>query len=330
MVSVDTVYKTVLLILNKEQRGYMTPFEFNNIATQVQREIFEAYFEELNQQLRVPQNDSEYANRVKNLNEKIDVFKTFNTCTGSNPFTLPQNSITAATIATPGTGYSTSGIPQATTIVGTGTGTDCTVDIVVAAGPGPITSFTIADGGKGYKIGDQLTIAGGGGNAVITVTSVDPTVHRLGTLIYNVNEKEIQPVQRNEYFLLNKSPLTKPTAEYPVYILEGSGVPSAPPSNVTVFPNTITTNQVDVYYIKAPEDVVWAYTTGGLQQFLYAPPGTIGTTPISGSVDFELHNSEQTQLVIKILFYAGVVIRDPQIVNVAAQKIQQEEMLEKQ
>ena len=28
-ISVDTVYKTVLLILNKEQRGYMTPDEFN-------------------------------------------------------------------------------------------------------------------------------------------------------------------------------------------------------------------------------------------------------------------------------------------------------------
>ena len=35
-ISVDTVYKTVLLILNKEQRGYMTPDEFNKIGTQVQ------------------------------------------------------------------------------------------------------------------------------------------------------------------------------------------------------------------------------------------------------------------------------------------------------
>ena len=31
-VSVDTVYKTVLYILNKEQRGYITPDEFNNLA----------------------------------------------------------------------------------------------------------------------------------------------------------------------------------------------------------------------------------------------------------------------------------------------------------
>ena len=74
-VSVDTVYKTVLYILNKEQRGYMPPAEFNSVATQVQLEIFEAYFEELNQQLRIPENDSEYANRVKNLEDKIEIFQ---------------------------------------------------------------------------------------------------------------------------------------------------------------------------------------------------------------------------------------------------------------
>ena len=46
-VNVDTVYKTVLFILNKEQRGYMTPDEFNKVGQQVQLEIFENYFEEL-------------------------------------------------------------------------------------------------------------------------------------------------------------------------------------------------------------------------------------------------------------------------------------------
>jgi len=91
MVNVNTVYKTVLYILNKEQRGYITPDEFNTLGTQVQREIFEAYFEELNQQLRVPQNDSEYANRVSNLQEKIDIFNTSALCTGANPFTLPSD-----------------------------------------------------------------------------------------------------------------------------------------------------------------------------------------------------------------------------------------------
>ena len=63
--SVDIVYKTVLSILNKEQRGYMTPSEFNNIARQVQLELFEKNFESLNLALRMPENDSEYANREK-------------------------------------------------------------------------------------------------------------------------------------------------------------------------------------------------------------------------------------------------------------------------
>ena len=44
-INVNTVYQTVLLILNKEQRGYMTPVEFNKTGTQAQLEIFETYFE---------------------------------------------------------------------------------------------------------------------------------------------------------------------------------------------------------------------------------------------------------------------------------------------
>ena len=71
MVNVNTVYQTVLLILNKEQRGYMTPQEFNSVAAQVQLQIFEQYFEDLNQQLRVPQADVEYADRQFNIDEKI-------------------------------------------------------------------------------------------------------------------------------------------------------------------------------------------------------------------------------------------------------------------
>ena len=74
-VNIDTVYQRVLAIANKEQRGFVTPQEFNLFANQAQMEIFEQYFEELNQQLRLPENDSEYANRVKNLDEKIDIFK---------------------------------------------------------------------------------------------------------------------------------------------------------------------------------------------------------------------------------------------------------------
>ncbi len=66
-INVNTVYQTVLLILNKEQRGLMTPLEFNKIGAQVQLEIFERYFEDLNQQIRIPQTDTDYADRVCRL-----------------------------------------------------------------------------------------------------------------------------------------------------------------------------------------------------------------------------------------------------------------------
>ncbi len=75
MVNVDTVYQTVLLILNQQQRGYMTPDEFNKAATQVQLTIFEAYASDLNQQYRLPQNDTEYADRVKNIEQKLQYFQ---------------------------------------------------------------------------------------------------------------------------------------------------------------------------------------------------------------------------------------------------------------
>ena len=52
-ISVDTVYQRVLVLANKEQRGYITPQEFNLLANQAQQEIFEQYFYDLNQRSRI-------------------------------------------------------------------------------------------------------------------------------------------------------------------------------------------------------------------------------------------------------------------------------------
>ena len=52
-ISVDTVYQRVLVLANKEQRGYITPQEFNLLANQAHQQIFEQYFYDLNQRLRI-------------------------------------------------------------------------------------------------------------------------------------------------------------------------------------------------------------------------------------------------------------------------------------
>ena len=75
MVSVNTVYQTVLALANKEQRGYITPQEFNLHANHAQLDIFEQYFYDLNQFKRGPGNQSSYADMTDLIEDKIQVFK---------------------------------------------------------------------------------------------------------------------------------------------------------------------------------------------------------------------------------------------------------------
>ena len=242
-INVDTVYKTVLSILNKEQRGYLTPDEFNKVATQVQLEIFEAYFEDLNQQLRVPQSNTEYADRQKNIDNQISIFKTFGNCTLSvsqDYFVVPTD------------------------------------------------------------------------------------LHKIGTVIYK-DEIEVERVQKDYLLYLNLSPLTKPTKQFPLYLYEnstvGTGGNNTLNPRIYVWPKDIQSG-ISVSYIRKPNNVLWNYTGigGGVWTsgpYIYSP-----TT----STQFELDATEQTNVITKILMYAGVIIRDPEIVQAAYQKTQSEEI----
>jgi hypothetical protein len=75
MVNIDTVYQKVLATANKEQRGYITPQEFNLFADQAQKEILDQYFYDINQFGRIPGNDTEYSNMLELLDEKLSVLK---------------------------------------------------------------------------------------------------------------------------------------------------------------------------------------------------------------------------------------------------------------
>ena len=75
MVVIDTVYQRVLAFANKEQRGYITPQEFNLFANQAQMEIFEQYFYDINQAARTPGNNYVYADVDDMLEEKLQMFE---------------------------------------------------------------------------------------------------------------------------------------------------------------------------------------------------------------------------------------------------------------
>jgi len=84
MISVDTVYQRVLAIANKEQRGYITPQEFNLFANQAQMEIFDQYFYDINQFGRVPGNSTEYSDMMQLLSDKTSIFKKNQNLTKNN------------------------------------------------------------------------------------------------------------------------------------------------------------------------------------------------------------------------------------------------------
>ena len=74
-VSIDTVYQRVLALANKEQRGYITPQEFNLFANQAQMEIFEQYFYDLDKASKKPGNNINYSDTSTMLDEKMKNFE---------------------------------------------------------------------------------------------------------------------------------------------------------------------------------------------------------------------------------------------------------------
>jgi len=219
-ININSVYKAVLVVLEQEKRGVLTPNEFNKIATQAQQEIFTQYFDDLNQLLRMPQTSLAYADRMALLDEKISIFKT----------------------------------------------------------------------------NETLTLA----NSKVTPNSA---VQELGSVIYS--NREAQRIQQYEIYTTNQSPLTAPTAYYPVYTYEGG--------EITLFPTL--TGDVILNYLKFPADVKWGFNVDTeLGHYIYNP---------LDSTDFEIHKSDQPLLIDKILGYAGVMTKDQFVMSLASSKEQQ-------
>ena len=93
MVRTDTVYQRVLALANKEQRGYITPQEFNLFACQAQMEIIEQYFYDINRFGRLHGNDTEYSDVLSILHEKVSelTFSVTKTINGDGIANLPNN-----------------------------------------------------------------------------------------------------------------------------------------------------------------------------------------------------------------------------------------------
>lgn len=309
-INVDTVYRTVLLIMNKEQRGYLTPEEFNKIGQQAQLEIFNSYFEELNQQLRVPSNDSEYADRIKTIEHKLELFK------------MPPTSLTFNAASGVSTQFFTP--PLDSTLVASQTITTTTNQVYdLTATPEQVKDGTLKvflDGSEIISPNDYIISTDGTKIQLVTIPTsglslviqvFDDNFYKLGSVIYN-NSVEAEEVTQSYFLKANVSPLTQPSTSFPLYIYEKG--------RIFIKPTSITSD-MSATYIRKPISPKWDFTVDSTTQaYIYN---------YNTSVNFELDSIEQTALIMRILLYAGVIIKDPQVVQVAASQIQQEQANEK-
>jgi len=270
MVDINRVYQTVLYILNKEQRGYIPPTEFNSLAELVQNEIFNSYFPDGNQLNRQnqnnTQNDTEFFNIYENNRYKLYPFEhevSFNydttyACWSFNPQLSTDYGGTIRLLGSILSTYNRINI-------------------------GPIQLQNIQTSG----IGPSAT-------SITQLTS------------------------KSDYDKITRSNLTAPTQKYPLayqYSLTAPNSTTQAVLNISPLPDSVTVN-----CIFEPTTPIWGSSTGALGQLIY-------NSALSNN--FQLDVSEEFNLIIGILKYAGVIINNPTVVDVAMQEAQQVQVNEK-
>lgn len=110
----------------------------------------------------------------------------------------------------------------------------------------------------------------------------------------------VDEVTQRRLMLLNKSNSTPPTEDYPVFVREED--------DYVIYPATIVTG-VTCSYIRTPATPKWTYLTVSGNPFFNISAGDYQ--------DFEIHPSDEPRLVVKILGYAGVSIREVDVVQYA-------------
>ena len=321
-INVNTVYTTVLSILNKEQRGYLTPYEFNQLATQVQLEIFEKFFEDYNQYIRMPKTDVEFASRMDHIMEEFQVFEKNENASAvtKNIYTQPVD------LHRFGSAVFNKGLNSPSIEIMSNREYN---SIKLSPLTQPTTNFPVAKYNQ-----DKLTVFPNLLNSNVTDVSFnyirkpkDPrwgyTTGSLGQFIYDPTIAS-SLVASSSLMSAVTTPGTGGSAgtySYSPATSSGGGtdgkITITIDSSGNVTAAVVSANEVGYGY--SVGDTI-TFSGGGLTQALVITlqasdllQGTMYST------NFEISDSQQTEVIIEILKYAGVIIRDPQIVQSASQ-----------
>ena len=152
-----------------------------------------------------------------------------------------------------------------------------------------------------YKAAD-ITLTNG-------VGSLPTDVYKMINISITDKTIQLEKVSKKDLSYLLSSPLTKPTTSFPVYY-QRTKSDDPPTSDIIVEPaftdQSWSLGNLLCEYIKVPVDPSWAYTGGTNNAYSWDS---------GNSKNFELHPADEVDLIVKILGYAGMVVKDPTIVQ---------------
>ena len=137
-------------------------------------------------------------------------------------------------------------------------------------------------------------------------------LYRLG--VVTANAIIVDEVSHKDVAYINRAPLTAPTVKQPIYTRHEGGI--------VAYPTAL--NVLTMVYVRIPALPSWAGASA-TGQAVPLPTGMRTTTPGATTYyqDFELHPSEEPELIAKILGYAGLETRSPDVIQVSGGKDQQ-------
>jgi len=335
--NVDVIYKTVLSIMNKEQRGYMTPDEFNKTASQAQLSIIDKTFYEYNDALTKMKSrmvGSGYADIVAKSREKLEhLYRSSQITFSGGSADLPKDSfkvegifsldrmtkyeevtkdklnyllsspLTAPDKSFPVFYRSASG--SSVIVKPSGTSLDSsTVEVDYIKLPeNPRWGYSINTDFDSYTYDENTYVSSGFVLDQPEINEFDTNVDGAQNGTYNAS-------------LINQTNPTEDKASVSV-VVSGGAVES-----ISVTGSGSGYSVGDIVYI----DNVSFFSPGITGQLSFTvEESNLYLYSTKGSTDFIIHPSEEVKLVNSILVYAGIIIRDPSIVNLASQSIQTSE-----
>jgi hypothetical protein len=316
---INSVRNTVLSVLNKNNYGYISPSDFNLFAKQAQLEVYEEYFSNYNKTVNAENlrtSGSDYADINKAISETIESFLVNDLLTPNyvNNIEVVNGFYIPSLITTGNEAYMINKVL-------------CNRKIIQSEGDNiSSTGELLFDNdvdfiALGVSLLDIVTNLDETSSSVVidiidehTLLLNDPIFANSQTVPYAIfsksNASQVEKVSDGKISLLNNSLLTAPSLTYPAYSLFAD--------RINVYPSSINTyGQISAVYFRYPKEPKWTYIT--------INGSAVFDQTQSDYQDFEMPQEDEFKLVMKILQYAGVSIRELPVTQFAIAQEQHEQ-----